>query len=419
MKPTPIIPLILLAVALATASCSRKETAEPQAPANDIAKTYATAGFTLKARLNSYTPLNQLTYPGYFIRPLDIRMVGGVLKAAYNSEEFPIAMPQGRITTWFGTVANGSFSPTTFAPCGDPSVNSDYDRVIRYEVDGQGNLFTSYRWRDNNSASLTWAHSFCCSNGLNSQGEQVDYPIEVSENNAQATGIGGMYYNGLEMPMLKSFVISGGTWTGEQIPGLLPELQGYASTTTTSGNRFLAYTARSSGEFGGSLNLLGYSGLAWVNLGSFPAGAVRRVAGINISTYYEPFPIRFIRNGENPWILLFREDNTLAAFRFDGTALQQVADNVPFPYSQSKYQHFCVFHNKLITSGTPGTGLLDNKQAVYQLEGNSFALLKIVEVTNFTVTGTWSDNQHLWVTGEIFTAENGFFHAAADLLEFN
>ncbi|MFZ4521630.1 MAG: hypothetical protein ACOYNC_07990 [Bacteroidales bacterium] len=413
--------LILLGLVLVQSACKKSETNTPAGPTNiSPASQYQALGFTFLARLDSYTERYRFTNPGYFLTPLDVRQVNNKIYAAWNIEEHTLSMPQGHYTTYFGTIENGKFNKQVFAPCGDPAVSSQYKRVLGYNIDGQGNLFTTYRWYDIHAASLTWQQSFCSSSGLTSGGDYNDYPIEVAENNSLVTGVGGYIYNGLEMPVMKHFKFLGSAWQGQTMSGLVPGIQGYGYMVTSSGNGFLAYTSRSSGELDGTMNLAGFDGVSWFNLGQLSLQGIRKVAGINIQTYYEPFPIRMVRNGENPFILMLRENNTLAVFKFNGTALEMVADQVPFPSDNARELNFCVYDNKLTTYGTSNiTGLLDNKRSVYQLNGGVFTLLKMINNDLMTVRGVWSDNSKLWIASETFSANNGLFYSPIDIIELN
>lgn len=420
IKRTRILQIIAMGCfLLILASCSKSESTPPaDPPPADPSKPYTALGFAFKGRLDSYTPTEQLTNPGYFITPLDVCLANDQLYVAWNIEEFRVAMPQGIYTTYYGTLSNGKFTSKGFSPCGDPSTNSDYDRVIKYQLDGQGQLFTSYRWRDNNSASLSWTQSYCCTSGVNSGGEVVDYPIDVEESNGLVTGMGGYIYNGLEQPFIKYYHMQGTSWQGDPMVGLESQIQGFNYLVTPGGNGFLAYTSLDQLELDGYMNLAGFDGVSWYNLGHIPLSKVRKVAGINIQTYYEPFKIQMVRNGEKPWILMFRNDNTMAVFRFDGTALQLVADQVPFTSGIDTRVSFCIYQDKLTTFGDPSNyNLLDNKQAIYQLEGDHFSLYKTVPITDLSLVGVWSNNTKLWIGTTIFSATNGFFYSPVDIIE--
>lgn len=415
----PFSTLFCIILFVTLAACKKNDPPEPVDPGTENpASVYEAEGLIFMARLNAMKQLTYYTYPGYFLTVHDIRKVDGVMKVAWKIEEYLVAMPQGLATTHFGTIAGGIFNPQTFAPCWDASVNSNYKRILHHTISGQGHLFSSYRWRETTSQSMAWKHSFCSTTGVVSGGEYDDYPIAMAENNGMVTGIGGMIYNGLQVPFLKHYRFSGGVWQIEIMSGLRPEIQGYDYNVTTSGNEFLAYTTRTNSELGGEMNLAGFDGIGWSNLGNLPASNVRKIAGINIQTYYEPFRIKIIRNGETPWILMFRDDNTMVAYRFDGTKLRVVAEAVPFPSLQHENQIFCIYQDKLTTFGSPNnTGILDDQQTVYQLNGNAFTRLKNIGLADVSVTGVWSDNSRLWIACSVFNANNGFFYGPLDIVE--
>jgi hypothetical protein len=131
-----------------------------------------------------------------------------------------------------------------------------------------------------------------------------------------------------------------------------------------------------------------------------------------------------IRNGDNPFIVLFRDNNTIAVFRFDGIAISLVADNVIYPtetgtqFTTVEKPAFCVFNDKLTTVGfANSSGAVDSKTSVYQLNDNAFTAIDTVPFSNVSLVGAFSDNTHLWVACEVWRAQDGVFTSPVDIIE--
>lgn len=401
---------------LVLVSC-KKET-EPETtedPLDEVAEVYEKAGFGYLGRFDTYLP----DVPGsYYITPLDIRKVNGKLFASWQIEQ----AFYGSFHIYTGSLENKKFVKSDYEACGDPKTSSDFRRVLNHEFDGQGNLFTSYRYRDNTSLSATWFHSFCSSSGLTSMDEYRQYQMDIAENNQVVTAVGAkQQYNGYELPDLRyySYGISG--WQDVPVPDIKPKVQSFDYCVTENGNGFLAYTDAPQGDVtSGNMNLVGYNGVSWVNLGSIPLLQVRKL----IVNYFEPFEVRIIRNGDQPFIVLFRENNTIAVLWFDGVSLQLIADNVPYPYNPTQpftvttKTDLCVYNNKLTAYGFGNSlGMIDDPHSVYQLNGGSFALLKTLDASNITLRGVYSDNTRLWAACEVFRADNGVLRSPVDIIE--
>lgn len=397
-------------------SC-KKETEEtvPEDPQDEVASAYEKAGFGYLGRYDTYLP----DVPGsYYITPLDIRKVNDKVYACWQIEQ----AFYGSFHIYTGTCENKKFIKSDYEACGDPKTNSDYRRVLNHEFDGQGNLFTSYRYHQNTSLSATWFHSFCSSSGLTSMDEYRQYQMDIAENNQVVTAVGAQQqYNGYELPDLRYYTYGISGWQDVPVPGLKPKVQAFDYYVSENGNGFLAYTDAQQGDAtDGNMNLIGYNGVSWINLGSIPLLQVRKL----IVNYFEPYEIRVIRNGDQPVIVLLRENNTIAVFKFDGVSLQLLADQVPYPYNPTQpftittKTDFCVFNNKLTAFGFGNSlGILDDPHSIYQLNGGSFTLLKTVDASNITLRGVYSDNTHLWAACEVFRADNGVFSSPVDIIE--
>lgn len=406
---------IAICVLMMISSCKKDNTDNPDNKTDpDPAEIYENQGYGYLGRYDTYTP----DVPGsYYISPLDLRIVNNKLHAVWMLDD----AFYGSTQIYSGILENKKFNKTDYSPCGDASVNSDYRKVLNYEIDGQGNLFVSYRYRMITSSYPTWYHIFCSSSGLTSNGEQVEYPLTIRENNMQVTAAGATVYNGYETTGLKHYKFSYTSWEKFDIPALKPDVQGWDYYVSENGNSYLAYTDAPQGDqTTGNMNLSGNDGVSWVNLGSAAAGEVRKL----VVNFYEPFEVRMIRNGDNPFIILYRDNGTIAVFRFDGTVLQPVADNVIFPdvssaqFTTIAHPEFCIFNNKLTTFGFGNSsGAVDNTRAVYQLNGSSFTELKTVDADNITIRGVFSDNSRLYVACEVFRANNGIFTSPVDIIE--
>lgn len=410
--------IILLVVAVLLSYC-KKETQEP--PTNettdDVARLYENAGFGYLGRFDTYTPDVPASY---YITPLDIREAQGKIYASWQMEQtFNYST---FVHIYSGTLEGGKFTKTNYEACGDAGTDSDYHRVLNHEFDGQGNLFTSYRYRVSNSMSVTWFHNFCCSTGLSDQSDYTDYAIDMAENNQVVTAVGAQaLYNGYELPNMKYYTYGYSGWENNALTAVKPKVQNYDYYVSENGNGFLAYTDAPQGDqVNGNMNLLVFNGALWMDLGSVATRAVRKLT-VN---YFEAFQVRIIRNGDNPFVILNRDDNTIAVFWFNGTSLQMVSENAAYPSNTSTQftlttkTDFCVYQNKLITYGYGNsTGLVDNPRAIYQLNGESFQVLKTVEASNINLRGVYSNNARLWAACEVFRANNGVFTSPVDIIE--
>lgn len=407
--------IALLSVLLLVSCKKEPDPATTEDPKDEVAEAYEKAGFGYLGRYDTYLP----DVPGsYYITPLDIRNANGKLHASWQIEQ----AFYGSFHIYTGTLEGKKFVKSEYEPCGDPETDSDFRRVLNHEFDGQGNLFTSYRYREVTSLNPTWFHSFCCSTGLGTQDEYRDYLMEIAENNQVVTAVGAQsLYNGYELPFLKYYTYGFSGWEVANIPDLKPFIQQFSYYVSENGNGFLAYTDAPEGDKeDGNINLIGNNGAGWISLGSIPLPKVRKL----IVNYFEPYQIRIIRNGDQPFIVLFRENNTLAVFSFDGVSLKLIADNVPYPYNPTQpftvttKTDMCVYNNKLTAYGFGNSlGMLDDPHAVYQLNGGSFTVLKTVDASNITLRGVYSDNARLWVACEVFRADNGVFRSPVDIIE--
>ncbi len=409
---------IALLSLMVVVSC-KKETdpAATEEPQDEVAEAYEKAGFGYLGRYDTYLP----DVPGsYYITPLDIRNVNGKLFASWQIEQ----AFYGSFHIYSGYLEGKKFVKSDYEACGDPQTSSAYRRVLNHEFDGQGNLFTTYRYRDNTSLSATWFHSFCSSSGQVSMDEYRQYQMDIAENNQFVTAVGALQqYNGYELPDLRYYTYGISGWEDVPVPGLKPKIQAYDYYISENGNGFLAYTDAQQGDAtNGNMNLAGFNGVSWVNLGSIPLLEVRKL----IVNYFEPFEVRIVRNGDQPFIVLFRENNTLAVLEFDGVSLKLIADNVPYPYNPTQpftvttKTDLCVYNSKLTTYGFGNSlGILDDPRSVYQLNGGSFAPLKTLNASNLTLRGVYSDNTRLWVACEVFRADNGVIRSPVDIIEIN
>lgn len=409
---------IALLSLMVVVSC-KKETdpAATEEPQDEVAEAYEKAGFGYLGRYDTYLP----DVPGsYYITPLDIRNVNGKLFASWQIEQ----AFYGSFHIYSGYLEGKKFVKSDYEACGDPQTSSAYRRVLNHEFDGQGNLFTTYRYRDNTSLSATWFHSFCSSSGQVSMDEYRQYQMDIAENNQFVTAVGALQqYNGYELPDLRYYTYGISGWEDVPVPGLKPKIQAYDYYISENGNGFLAYTDAQQGDAtNGNMNLAGFNGVSWVNLGSIPLLEVRKL----IVNYFEPFEVRIVRNGDQPFIVLFRENNTLAVLEFDGVSLKLIADNVPYPYNPTQpftvttKTDLCVYNSKLTTYGFGNSlGILDDPRSVYQLNGGSFAPLKTLNASNLTLRGVYSDNIRLWVACEVFRVDNGVIRSPVDIIEIN
>ena len=386
-------------------------------PVDEIAKIYENAGYGFLGRFETFLP----DVPGsYYITPLDVRKVNNKLYASWQIEQSFYSS----FHIYTGTLENKKFNKADYEACGDPKTDSDFRRVLNHEFDGQGNLFSTYRYREITSLNPTWFHSFCCSSGLGSSDEFRDYQMDIVENNQIVTAVGAQsLYNGYELSFLKYYSYGYSGWQSTDISGLKPKIQNYDYYVSENGNGYIAYTdAQFGDQVDGNMNLIGNNGAGWINLGSIPLAQVRKL----IVNYFEPYQIRIVRNGDKPFIILIRENNTIAVFQFDGASLRFIADNVPYPYNPTTAftittkTDMCVYRNKLTTIGYGNsTGTMDDPRSIYQLNGNSFSLLKTVDAGNITLRGVYSDNTTLWAACEVFRANNGIFTSPVDIIEIN
>lgn len=405
-------------VLLLMGSCKKENTPNPpnETP-NDVSKIYEDAGFGYLGRFDTQLP----DLPNsYYLTPLDIREVDGKMYASCQNE----ITFYGSVDVYSGTFENKQFIKSSYEPCGDARTSSDYWRVLNHEFDGQGNLFTSFRYRQTTSSYPVWYHSFCSSSGINSITEYIDYPMDIVENNQIVSAVGAMaLYNGYELPNIRYYSFGVGGWESVPVQNIKPNVQAYNYYMSENGNGFLAYTdAQQGDQTDGQMNLLINTGSGWMSAGSVPASKVRKL----IVNYFEPYQIRIIRNGDSPIVVLFRDDNTMAVYQFDGVALQLVSDNVGYPsntsvqFTSTTKTDFCVYQDKLTTYGFGNsTGLIDNPRAIYQLTGNSFQLMKTIGGTdsNITLRGVYSNNLKLWAACEVFRADNGVFTSPIDIIE--
>lgn len=407
--------LAVLACSLLLESCKKNQNENNAESIDEVIKGYEAAGYGFLGRFDTYLP----DVPnGYFITPLDIRKVNNTIYASWQIEQ----TFYGSIHIYKGTLENKKFIKSNYEACGDPKTSSDYRRVLNHEFDGQGNLFTSYRYRQSSSTYPTWYHSFCSSSGLNSINEYVDYPIKMAECNQIVTGVGAQsLYSGYELPNVKYYTFGVGGWQNEPVVELKPKVQAFDYYVSENNNKYIAYTdAQQGDQVDGNINFLGNNGSGWVELGSVPLTQVRKL----VVNFFEPYPIRIIRNGDQPFVVVYRDNNTIAVFQFNGASLQLIASDVPYPsntstpFTTTTKVDFCVYKNKLITIGYDNsTGLIDDPRSIYQLNGNAFSLLKKVDFANITLRGIYSDNTSLWAACEVFHANNGVFTSPVDIIE--
>jgi hypothetical protein len=418
IKPQPILflgfALMLNACKKDTKSTANKNEDDPA----KLTKLYADLGFNFLGRLDSYK--QDVSQTGnFFLKVFDVREVNGKVNVAWQSEENIAANGPATVFTYYGYFANKVFQKNEYTPCKGTDVFDNYETTD--ELDAQGNLFHTYRFKL--ASEGLWKQGQCASNGLNVPqytGMGIEN-IAWEENNQLLTGVGGAY-NGIETIYLKRYNYVSGVMHEEALTNMAVQPQGFDYLVTESNNAFFAYTnLPANTEFDGNINLMGNDGVSWVNLGSLATSQIRKLAGVNITNYYEPASVRLVRNGETPWVLVFKPNNTLGVFKFDGASLQLVADDVPFPSDISKYYTFAVWNNKLVCNGNANNnnqGIINAKNGIYLLDGNAFTLHNSVNDQNATITGVYSNGTKLWATCEIWSTDNkGTFFSPIDLIE--
>lgn len=380
-----------------------------------LTQLYSDLGFNFLGRLDSYEQENSQT-GNFFLKVFDVREINGKLHVAWQSEENLVANGQTSVFTYYGYFENKVFQKSDYSPCKGTDVYDIYETTD--ELDAQGNIFHSYRFRL--ASEGLWKQGLCSSSGLTVPqftGMGIEN-IAWEENNQLISGVGGAY-NGLQTIYLKRYNYVSGVMQEENFTDLEVQPQGFDYQVTEDNNAFFAYTnLPANSEFDGNLNLKGFDGVSWINLGSIPTTQIRKFAGVNITNFYEPARVKFVRNGSEPWILVFKPNNTLGVFKFDGISFSKVFDDVPFQTDVANYTGFAIWNNQLVCNGS-STNLIQNaKNGIYVLDGGNFTLLKTVDDQNATITGVYSNGTKLWATCEIWSTDNnGTFFSPIDLIE--
>jgi hypothetical protein len=407
--------LFFVAAFLLNSGC--KKDGEDNPPDGDtlsqIAQTYEDAGYGYLGRYDTYFP----DEPGsFFITPLDLRKVDGKIYGAWiMQEEF-----DNSTRVYSGELQDKKFVKSDYIPCGDPSGGYDLFRDLYYEFDGQGNLFTAYRYKAVSGSPPDWAHYFCSSAGLSVDGQSSDYPMEIRENSGQVSAVVVTDQSNQGSTGMLFLQHNGLIWEPALIPGIQTMVQDFDYCVSESGTGFLAYTSAEGVDVEGRMNLAVYQGGTWMDAGSITLPDVRKYDGSSFS----PYKVTLVRNSDRPYIILQREYNTLAVLRYNGTAIEPVADPVTYPYNNAlqftviNKPLFCVFQDKLVALGFDNnTGAVTDFKSVYQLNDDAFTLLHQVVFSNIELKGVYSDNEHLWVACELkrFNEEDVF--SPVDLLE--
>lgn len=417
--------LFLPALLLVLSSCKKPDDPAPdpnQQEIDELTQAYGEEGFNFLGRLYTY---QTSTIGGFFIYLKDLRFASGKLTAAWQIEDYLNMSGIPTISTYWGTFENQRFKKNDYLPCGTPLWESGVTKYLTYTIDGQGGLFTSYRYRQDASISTTWYQQFCHTSGTVLSPEWFYYTVLWKVNNGLITGVGAdNIYSGYSYNSLLYYNYNGTTPQGTAIPNLQPSIQNYDYTVSENGNGYGAYTSFDAGgaELDGKLNLIGFDGVSWVNLGSVAVSGIRKIAGFQGAAYYEPFRVKLVRNGDNPYVVIFRDNNTIGVYKFDGLSLTTVAESVPYSfdiysiYTETVNGKFCVYNNKLTCTGSTLGGEYDGK-TIFQLNGSQFTELKTIGYSNTYVRGVYSDNTTLWAAVEVWTAVDGVFLSPVDILE--
>jgi hypothetical protein len=410
-----LISLILLAAMLLLGfGCKKDNNTNPDGDeTNTIAQTYQNFGYGFIGRYDTYYPDQA---GSFFITPLDFRLVNGKYYGAWiMQEEF-----DNSTTVYSGTFKDYKFVKSDYVPCGDPTGTYDFFRDLFYEFDNQGNLFTAYRYKALTSSSTDWTHSYCSSSGLSGNGEFQQFPLQIRENNGQVSAVGVSDQSGQGSTGLKFHQYNGSGWEISDIPGVQPNVQAFDYYVSGSGTGFVAYTSAEGVDVEGKMNLSVYEDGNWQNAGRVSLPDIRKFD----VDHFIPYKVRIVRNDDRPYIILYRDYNTIAVLRYNGTELELAADPVTFPVNSAlqftviNKPDLCVYQDKLTALGYDNnTGAITDPRSVYQLNGNAFTLLHQVVFSNVTVTGVYSDNEHLWLAGEVkrFDAEDVF--SPVDIIE--
>ncbi len=412
--------LFLLATVMVSLMACKKEPVETTNPPSGydpakLTELYSDLGFNFLGRLDSYEQEQSQT-GNFFLKVFDVREVNGKLNVAWQSEENLVANGQTSVFTYYGYFDNKVFQKNDYSPCKGTDIFDIYETTD--ELDAQGNLFHTYRFRL--ASEGLWKQGLCASTGL-SVPQYTGMGIENiawEENNQLISGIGGAY-NGIETIYLKRYNYVSGVMQEEALPSLAVQPQGFDYMVTENNNAFFAYTnLPPNSEFDGNLNLIGFDGVSWITIGSQATSQIRKLAGVNITNYYEPAKVQFVRNGAEPWILVFKPNNTLGVFKFDGSSLQKVVDDVPFQADVANYTKFAIWNNQLVCHGNSSNLIQNAKNGIYLLEGGTFNLIKTVDDQYATITGVYSNGTKLWATCEIWSTDNaGTFFSPIDLIE--
>jgi hypothetical protein len=251
-------------------------------------------------------------------------------------------------------------------------------------------------------------------------GQASDYPLEIRENSGLVSAVVVTDQSNQGSSGMLLLQHNGSIWEPALIPGVQPKVQDFDYHVSDSGEGFLAYTSAEGVDVEGQMNLAVYQGGTWLDAGSIPLPDVRKYDGSSFS----PCKVSLIRNSDRPYIILQRENNTLAVLRYNGAALELVADPVTYPYNNAlqftviNRPMFCVFSDKLTALGYDNnTGSVSDFKSVYQLEGNTFTLLHKVIFNNIELKGVYSDNTRLWAACEVKRFDAVDVFSPVDLIE--
>lgn len=402
---------------LFAASCKKENNdsdQQSQAHINKLKTEWSNEGFLFHARL--YTQESQ-RWDEFFLGAVDVRSVNGTIKCAYT-DKVGILSQQGEnfeTKLHFGEIQNNKFVRSNYATCADLNdQTSDYRKFYHFDIDNTGRFFTAYTYYPISSSYIGTYQTFCTSDGINLGSEYFDKNSKWRQTKGIVTAV-SFFHNGLEIPQLKYLTVQAGVVSSALLTPAAAQIQDANYIATDGGNAFLCY---SSLDNGGELHLMGNDGATWVNLGKVP---VSSVVG---STYISK--IVCVRNGEEPYFIMMRENNTAAIAKFNGVSLELISDYVILQTSgylaaaflnyELNNGTFCVYKNKLMMQGVSNNDALNGK-TIYQLNGNTFTPVETLTFSNTRIVGIYADNQKLYAAVEVLTADNGLFRSPIDIVE--
>lgn len=411
VKPKKRWSSLVVFILLFSYSCKKENVNtndQSDAQINKLKTEWTNEGFIFHARL--YTQ-EKIRWDEFFLTPIDVRNANGAVKCAYIDKVGTYSQ-QGTnyvSTLHYGAIENNRFVKSNATTCADlDDQNSDYTKFFYYDIDATGRLFTAYCYYQTSSSIIGMYQTYCTSDGINLGSEYFGYKANWRQSKGIVTGVSA-FYNGLEVPQLRYLTVQAGVVNSTTLTPAATQIQDANYIATDGGNAFLCYTSLNNG---GEMHLMGNDGAVWVNLGKVSLNGITGTNGVS--------RVLCVRNAEEPYFILVRDNNTIAVTKFNGVSIELVADNVNMQTGSVNFVAnngtFCVYQNKLMAVGNTAAGE-GNAKTIFQLSGGVFTPLKSLTFSNTYFRGLYSDNQKLYATVEVFTADNGSFRSPIDIIE--